>query len=39
VFDEFDQALNTTHREAIDNLGKRQAESEENANQFITTTF
>ena len=39
MFDELDQALNTTHRAAIANLCKRQAESEENATQFITSTF
>ncbi|EQC33662.1 hypothetical protein SDRG_08766 [Saprolegnia diclina VS20] len=39
LFDEIDQALDATHRAAVAALIHRQAHSEENPAQFITSTF
>lgn len=39
LFDELDQALDSTHRAAVAALIQRQASSEENPTQFITSTF
>jgi structural maintenance of chromosome 3 (chondroitin sulfate proteoglycan 6) len=39
LFDEIDQALDSTHRAAVAALIHRQAHSEENPAQFITSTF
>jgi structural maintenance of chromosome 3 (chondroitin sulfate proteoglycan 6) len=39
LFDELDQALDSTHRAAIANLIQRQAHSAENPTQFIYSTF
>ncbi|CAK4250678.1 unnamed protein product [Aphanomyces euteiches] len=39
LFDEIDQALDSTHRAAVAALIQRQAHSEENPAQFITSTF
>jgi structural maintenance of chromosome 3 (chondroitin sulfate proteoglycan 6) len=39
LFDELDQALDATHRAAVAALIQRQAASEENPTQFITSTF
>ena len=39
LFDELDQALDSTHRAAVASLISRQANSEENPTQFITSTF
>ena len=39
IFDELDQALDSTHRTAVANLIQRQANSEDNPTQFICTTF
>ena len=39
LFDEIDQALDANHRAAVAALIKRQAASEDNPTQFITTTF
>mmetsp|Transcript_10802 Transcript_10802/g.19560 ORF Transcript_10802/g.19560 Transcript_10802/m.19560 type:complete len:224 (-) Transcript_10802:146-817(-) len=39
LFDELDQALDSTHRAAVANLIQRQASSEENPTQFLVSTF
>ncbi|KAF0760091.1 hypothetical protein AaE_003621, partial [Aphanomyces astaci] len=39
LFDEIDQALDSTHRAAVAALIQRQAHSDENPAQFITSTF
>lgn len=39
LFDELDQALDSTHRAAVAALIQRQASSEENPTQFICSTF
>jgi len=39
LFDELDQALDSTHRAAVAALISKQAASEENPTQFITSTF
>ena len=39
LFDELDQALDSTHRAAVAALIRRQAQNEENPTQFITSTF
>lgn len=39
LFDELDQALDSTHRAAVANLIHRQANSVENPTQFIVSTF
>lgn len=39
LFDEIDSALDDTHRAAVANLVHRQTLAEENAAQFITSTF
>jgi structural maintenance of chromosome 3 (chondroitin sulfate proteoglycan 6) len=39
LFDEIDQALDSSYRKAVASLIKRQADSEETPAQFITTTF
>ena len=39
LFDELDQALDATHRSAIASLIQRQASSDSNPTQFITSTF
>lgn len=39
LFDELDQALDSTHRASIANLIQRQANSTENPTQFIYSTF
>lgn len=39
VFDEIDQALDSTHRAAVAALIRRQADAEDGAVQFITSTF
>ena len=39
IFDELDQALDSTHRKAVANLIQRQANSNSNPTQFICTTF
>jgi len=39
LFDELDQALDSTHRKSVANLIERQANSAENPTQFIVSTF
>jgi len=39
MFDELDQALDSTYRAAVANLIQRQANDKENPTQFIVTTF
>jgi len=39
LFDELDQALDSTHRAAVASLIRRQATSDSNPTQFITSTF
>jgi len=39
LFDELDQALDSTHRAAVANLIQRQASSVENPTQFLVSTF
>jgi structural maintenance of chromosome 3 (chondroitin sulfate proteoglycan 6) len=39
IFDELDQALDSSYRQAVANLIKRQANSPDNPTQFITSTF
>lgn len=39
LFDELDQALDSTHRAAVANLIQRQANSADNPTQFIVSTF
>jgi structural maintenance of chromosome 3 (chondroitin sulfate proteoglycan 6) len=39
LFDELDQALDSTYRAAVASLIQRQANSEENPTQFICSTF
>ena len=39
IFDELDQALDSSYRQAVANLIQRQANSAENPTQFITSTF
>ena len=39
IFDELDQALDSTHRSAVASLIQRQANSDSNPTQFICTTF
>ena len=39
LFDELDQALDSTYRKAVAGLIQRQANSEENPTQFICSTF
>lgn len=39
IFDELDQALDSSYRAAVANLIERQANSKENPTQFIVTTF
>eukprot|EP00592_Proboscia_alata_P015632 CAMPEP_0194394964 /NCGR_PEP_ID=MMETSP0174-20130528/124151_1 /TAXON_ID=216777 /ORGANISM="Proboscia alata, Strain PI-D3" /LENGTH=1044 /DNA_ID=CAMNT_0039190829 /DNA_START=603 /DNA_END=3737 /DNA_ORIENTATION=- len=39
LFDELDQALDSSHRASVANLIQRQASSEENPTQFIVSTF
>ena len=39
LFDELDQALDSTHRAAVAGLVQRQANSDENPTQFICSTF
>jgi structural maintenance of chromosome 3 (chondroitin sulfate proteoglycan 6) len=39
LFDELDQALDSTYRAAVARLIQRQADSEENPTQFIVSTF
>jgi structural maintenance of chromosome 3 (chondroitin sulfate proteoglycan 6) len=39
LFDELDQALDSTHRAAVASLIQRQANSEDNPTQFIVSTF
>ena len=39
LFDELDQALDSTYRAAVANLIQRQANSAENPTQFIVSTF
>jgi structural maintenance of chromosome 3 (chondroitin sulfate proteoglycan 6) len=39
IFDELDQALDSTYRAAVANLIQRQANSPDNPTQFITSTF
>ena len=39
IFDELDQALDSTYRQAVANLISRQANSSETPTQFITSTF
>ena len=39
LFDELDQALDSTHRAAVASLIRRQATSDANPTQFITSTF
>jgi structural maintenance of chromosome 3 (chondroitin sulfate proteoglycan 6) len=39
IFDELDQALDSTYRQAVANLIQRQANNVDNPTQFITSTF
>jgi structural maintenance of chromosome 3 (chondroitin sulfate proteoglycan 6) len=39
IFDELDQALDSTYRQAVADLIHRQANSQDNPTQFITSTF
>jgi structural maintenance of chromosome 3 (chondroitin sulfate proteoglycan 6) len=39
LFDEIDQALDATYRTGVANLIQKQASSQQNPAQFITTTF
>jgi len=39
IFDELDQALDSTYRQAVANLIQRQANNPDNPTQFITSTF
>jgi structural maintenance of chromosome 3 (chondroitin sulfate proteoglycan 6) len=39
MFDELDQALDSTYRAAVASLIQRQATNEENPTQFICSTF
>ena len=39
IFDELDQALDSTYRQAVANVIHRQANNPENPTQFITSTF
>jgi structural maintenance of chromosome 3 (chondroitin sulfate proteoglycan 6) len=39
IFDELDQALDSTYRQAVANLISRQANSPDTPTQFITSTF
>ena len=39
MFDEIDQALDTTHRNAVARMIEKQANDPENPTQFITSTF
>ena len=39
IFDELDQALDSTHRTAVASLIQRQANSDSNPTQFLCTTF
>jgi structural maintenance of chromosome 3 (chondroitin sulfate proteoglycan 6) len=39
IFDELDQALDSTYRQAVANLIQRQANDQDNPTQFITSTF
>lgn len=39
IFDELDQALDSSYRQAVANVIKRQANSPDNPTQFITSTF
>lgn len=39
LFDELDQALDSTYRQAVADLIKRQAHSDQNPTQFIVSTF
>ena len=39
IFDELDQALDSTYRQAVADLIQRQANNEDSPTQFITSTF
>ena len=39
IFDELDQALDSTYRQAVANVIKNQANNPDNPTQFITSTF